>query len=196
MDLAARHYDDSLEYDINGNIARRGKIHQELLEIMMMHPHIQREKLPISVGVDDFPRELFYEWQKLSWEKGLLDEDFLATLTEFTAQSLSYACQRFFPQNKPIYDIIIRGGIRHNIYFMERLLFCLKRDLNQKNIKLLSLADIGLDEESWETVMYAMFGFLCIRGIYNFIPSCTGASHSVIAGKICPASNYKHFNLY
>ncbi len=38
--------------------------------------------------------------------------------------------------------------------------------------------------------MYAMFGFLCFKGLHNFVPACTGASRPVIGGKICPGDNF------
>jgi len=51
------------------------------------------------------------------------------------------------------------------------------------------LRDLGLDEPSWETVLYAMMGLLCLRGLHNFVPLCTGATRAVVGGKICPGAN-------
>ena len=42
--------------------------------------------------------------------------------------------------------------------------------------------DGGIDEDSWKNAMYAMFGYLCFNNIYNFVPSCTGASRPVVGG--------------
>lgn len=189
MDLNAQRINHELEYDNGGKIAQAGKTNETMLLEMLQHPHFQKTELPISIGTEDFPRSLFQDWLRRSVELGLSDNDFQATLTELTARSISLACKRFTPTKK-IADIIVRGKVKKNNYFMERLLVNL-RNILQTDIKSLkSLDDLGIDEESWETVMYAMFGFLGIKGLYNFIPSCTGASSHVIGGKICPGDNY------
>ena len=43
------------------------------------------------------------------------------------------------------------------------------------------MEDLGLDGDSWENVMDAMFGYLCFNNVYIFVPSCTGATHPVVS---------------
>ena len=55
---------------------------------------------------------------------------------------------------------------------------------------MLTLKDLGIDEESWENAMYAMFGYLCFNNMFNFVPSCTGAARPVVGGKFAPGENF------
>ncbi len=189
MDLNARLIDPSLEYDDGGELARAGTVHGSLLGEMLQHSHFQRTELPVSVGAEDFPRSLFHQWLERANQLGCTSRDFQATLTELTARSIALACQRFGP-TEGTDDIIVRGNVHKNIDFMERLRLNLCDAMDMKVERLGRLQDLGIDEQSWETVMYAMFGFLRLRGLPNSVPSCTGARAPVSGGKICPGDNY------
>jgi anhydro-N-acetylmuramic acid kinase len=186
MDWAASDCDPTLQFDKGGLLGKKGKINDILLNEMLQHPHVQRKELPISVGPDDFPHSLYLKWQRRSKALGCSPEDYVSTLTEFSARVIALACKTFGHCTD---DVIVRGSVQKNLYFMERLQQNLS-ELLEENVILKRLDDIGLDEESWDSVLYAMMGFLCIRGLYNFIPSCTGAAWPVVGGKICPANNY------
>jgi threonine synthase len=175
-------------YDENGDLARSGKLSEALLAVMLQHPHYQRSKLPISIGAEDFPRPLFATWRTKSQQMGLCDADFQATLVELTTRSLAMAAARFGPAGKiSCRDVVVRGGVRFNSFFMERLKWNFCNRMNASECKLTSIEDLGMSEDSWETVMYAMFGFLCHRGLNNFVPSCTGAGSAVCGGKLARA---------
>jgi len=188
MDLATADIDPSLPYDDEGKIARSGKIHKDFVEEMMEWRYYKQSKLPIGVGPDDFPQELFQQWRTRAQELGLSKEDFLATLTDHSTKQIVVACRRFGGDNivsRPLHDVIVRGGVTNNKFWMERLRHHLQEQLNEdSNLVVQTLDDIGLEEESWENAMYATFGFLCKNGLANFAPSCTGADRMVIGGKI------------
>ena len=96
------------------------------------------------------------------------------------------ACARFGGPNivdGATDDILLRGGVSANSYFVERLKANFEEQLNVKIDRIKSLEDIGLEEDSWENAMYAMFGYLCYNNVYNFVPSCTGASRPVVGGR-------------
>lgn len=194
MDLHAQLVDPGSAYDDEGRLARSGTPHETLLENMLQHPHFLRTQLPISIGTEDFSRALFSDWHRQSLELNCSPADFQATLTELTARSLALACQRFGPTGGST-DVIVRGQARKNLYFMERLHANLCESMGVSIDRLGTLGDLGLDEDSWETAMYAMFGFLCFTGLHAFVPSCTGAEKSVISGKICPGENFVDLNL-
>jgi len=71
----------------------------------------------------------------------------------------------------------------------------MSEQLKVKVEKIKTLEELDIDEESWENAMYAIFGYLCFNNIYNFVPSCTGAKHPVVGGKIAPGSNFKQLTL-
>jgi hypothetical protein len=42
-----------------------------------------------------------------------------------------------------------------------------------------------------EAVYFALMGHEALHGRPNTIPSCTGAAHSVVMGKVVPGANYR-----
>ena len=198
MDLAAKCIDPTLEYDADGTIARAGQTHEALLAEMLTHEYYQQTSLPIGVGPDDFPETLFATWRARARAFGASDADLLSTLTELTAKQIALACARFGGPgvaNGATDDVLLRGGVCHNSYFVERLRAQMSEQLGADVPHIQTLADVGLDEDSWENAMYAMFGYLCYNNVYNFVPSCTGAARPVVGGRIAPGNNMHSIRL-
>ena len=150
-------------------------------------------------GPDDFPEVLFHEWHaKAQGEYGLRNEDFLCTLVELTARQIAQACERFGGEHitgGATDDVLLRGGVVNNTFFVERLRAQMSRCLGADVQRITTLEDVGICEESWENAMYAMFGYLCFNNIYNFVPSCTGATRRVVGGRIAPGENFHSVRL-
>jgi anhydro-N-acetylmuramic acid kinase len=198
MDLAVEQIDPTLEYDANGDIAASGTVHEGLMAEMLTYKYYQQPKLPIGVGPDDFPETLFHKWHARAKELGVNNVDFLATLTEQSSKQIALACSRFGGPNITggnCADVILRGGVVNNKHWVRRLLFHMSEQLGKEFSHIRTLDEIGIDEESWENAMYAMFGYLCYNNLYNFVPSCTGASRHVVGGKICPGDNWGQLTL-
>jgi len=88
-------------------------------------------------------------------------------------------------------DVLLRGGVCANAYFVERLRARLSAHLGADIARVKTLEDVGIDAATWEEAMYAMFGYLCVNDLYNFQPSCTGAARPVVGGKIAPGENFR-----
>jgi anhydro-N-acetylmuramic acid kinase len=175
------------EYDAGGALAAAGTAHPGLLEKMQKLPHFLREELPISVGPDDFPRSAFDGFAAEAKALGLSTEDWLATIVELVTTTIARAA-RFRPSDANLPEVIVRGGVRHNTFFMQRLEHHLGAELKQA-VRVQTLDELrgpGSDD-TWETVMYALFGYLCALNLPNFVPSCTGAKRGVSGGKIALA---------
>jgi anhydro-N-acetylmuramic acid kinase len=156
MDLAVRCIDPSLEYDDDGKMARTGKVHQGLLDFFLQNKYYQQPALPIGVGPDDFPETLFAEWRAKAQSLGVSDHDLLSTLTELTTVQIAKACARFGGEHvKGTDDVLLRGGVCNNSYFVERLLANISTHLEADIPKISTLADVGIDEDSWENAMCA-----------------------------------------
>jgi len=154
--------------------------------------------LPIGVGAEDFPETLFEQWYARAKELDISETDFLTTLVELTAKQIALACKNFGGENVvngATDDVLLRGGVCFNTYFVERLQAQMSEQLGVTVHKVKTLDDLNIDEESWENAMYAMFGYLCFNNIYNFVPSCTGANYPVVGGKVAPGENFKQLCL-
>lgn len=198
MDLTVAQIDPSLAYDDDGKIARTGKVHEGLLAEFLTYKYYQQKNLPIGVGAEDFPVTLWEEWRARAQELGVSDLDLLTTFTELTAKQIAMACSRFGGEhivNGATDDVLLRGGVAMNSYFVERLQANMSIQLNTEIKDIKSLAHVNLNEESWENAMYAMLGYLCYNNMYNFVPSCTGATRSVVGGRIAPGENFLSVSL-
>jgi len=198
MDLTVRAIDPTLEYDDDGKMARSGTVNQQLLAEFLTYKYYQQENLPIGVGPDDFPETLWAKWHARAQELGVSNVDLLTTFTELTAKQIAMACARFggpHVTNGATDEVLLRGGVCNNSYFVERLKANMEEQLKVKIERVKTLADIGMDEDSWENAMYALFGYLCWNNVYNFVPTCTGASRPVVGGKIAPGENFHSVRL-
>lgn len=198
MDLTVQAIDPTLDYDDDGKMARSGKVSHELLAEFLTYKYYQQDKLPIGVGPDDFPETLWSKWHARAQELGVSDVDLLTTFTELTAKQIAMACARFGGEhiaNGATDDVLLRGGVCNNSYFVERLKANMEEQLKTKIDRIKTLDDLGIDEDSWENAMYAMFGYLCWNNVYNFVPSCTGAVRPVVGGRIAPGENFHSVRL-
>ena len=141
----------------------------------------------ICVGPDDFLEGLWHTWRATAQAKGVADIHLLATLTELTARQIAIAAARFGGANiakGATDDVLLRGRACANSSFVERVRVNLEEQLQGKIHRIKTLDDLGVDKDSWEAAMYAMFGLLCINNIFNFQPSCTGATWPTVGGNI------------
>jgi hypothetical protein len=51
--------------------------------------------------------------------------------------------------------------------------------------------EFGLPSLGREAVYFALLGHEALHGRPNTVPSCTGATHAVVMGKVVPGANYR-----
>ena len=166
---------DEQQFDENGNLARQGKIATDVLQHLLEHPYFN-EKPPKTTGRELFGRELVNKLiNAIPFEHR---HDMLATLTAFTAHSMKVSYDSFIFPRTTIDEIILCGGGCRNEYLVELI-----RELFHPLPVLLS-DDFGIEAEAKEAIGFAILANETISGNPSNIPSATGASHSVILGKI------------
>ena len=114
---------------------------------------------------------------------GLSASDIVATLTAFTAHSIVDQYRRFLPGRPD--EVVVGGGGSRNPVLM-RLLSEL---LDPSQIRLHE--DFGLPSLGREAIYFALMGHEALHGRPNTVPSCTGAAHPVVMGKLVPGANYR-----
>jgi anhydro-N-acetylmuramic acid kinase len=100
------------DYDRNGLLARKGKVHKASLNKMLAHPFFKKRQ-PKSTGKEIFNLTLI--------PKSLLQqssENILATLTELTATTIAQAIKH---KQQSINEIIVCGGGIKNLFLIERI---------------------------------------------------------------------------
>jgi len=163
------------KFDKNGDWARSGTIHTELLNHFMNEDYFKL-KAPKSTG-----KELFnLDWikNKLVDFPNILNKDIQATITELTAKSIAEAIHLFATNTEAIY---ICGGGAFNSYLRERLSHYLPK------MKISTTSDLGIPEQLVEAVAFAWLAHQRVNGLPGNLPSVTGADKSAILGCV-----YKH----
>jgi anhydro-N-acetylmuramic acid kinase len=169
-------------YDIDGALAAAGQVDDGLLAELLGHRYFVVQP-PKSTGRELFGAQFVDPYIDNWLERSLPAADIIATLTAFTAHSIADQYRRFLPG--PPDEVVVGGGGSRNPVLM-RLLSEL---LDPARIRFHE--DFGLPSLGREAVYFALMGHEALHGRPNTIPTCTGAAHPVVMGKVVPGANYR-----
>jgi len=160
-------------YDNNGNWARSGRVHEELLEQLLDEPYFSRTP-PKSTGRERFN----LDWLLPQLPSGISEVDVQSTLCELTARSIAEAIGHYA---KDCREILVCGGGAYNGYLMGRLAERLP------GCTINSTAQYGLEPRWVEAVAFAWLARQTLNHLPGNLPAVTGAREAVILGAIYPA---------
>ena len=169
-------------FDVDGEMAAAGRVGDTLLADLLGQPYFPLQP-PKSTGRELFGARFADPFIDRAVARGLSASDILATLTAFTAHSIADQYRRFLPGRPD--EVVVGGGGSRNPVLM-RLLSQL---LDPAQIRLHE--EFGLPSLGREAVYFALMGHEALHGRPNTVPSCTGATHPVVMGKILPGPNYR-----
>ena len=153
------------DYDDKGQMARSGKINDQLLTELNALDYYQKP----------FPKSLGFEFVKeivlpLIEKHSISFEDKMRTFTEHIAQQIGFA----LPTKEG--KILVTGGGTYNDFLIERMQYFLpKIEIIIPNSTLL---------EYKEALIFALLGVLKLRNEINTLSSVTGAQHDHSSGVI------------
>ncbi len=171
--------DGAQTYDRDGAMAAQGQPDVELVERWLSDPYFQQPP-PKTTGREYFSTA--YEERLAAEATHLSRENYVATLTAFTAQSIARAYRDFLPR-QPDEVIASGGGVRN-----PTLLRFLREALRPAT--LLTSDELGLDSAAKEAIAFAVFAHETWRGRPSNLPAATGASHAVVMGSITPGRSF------
>jgi anhydro-N-acetylmuramic acid kinase len=169
-------------FDLDGALAATGRVDDGLLAELLDQPYFVAQP-PKSTGRELFGAQLVDPFIERSEQRGLSTSDILATLTAFTAHSIADQYRRFLP-GRPDEVVVGGGGSRNPV-----LMGLLSELLDPAQIRMHE--DFGLPSLGREAVYFALMGHETLHGRPNTVPSCTGATHAVVMGKLVPGPNYR-----
>ena len=168
-----------LKCDVNGGIAARGKVDEELLARLQKDEYYARRP-PKTTGRERFGTPYAQRILDDRARHPISDEDLLATVTYLTAWSIFDACERFaLPVCKPA-ELIVGGGGSYN----KTLLKDLSGLFGTRGIAVRTQEDLGFNSDAKEAVAFALMADCFVRGEANVLPSVTGASAASVMGKL------------
>ncbi|MGE5398921.1 MAG: anhydro-N-acetylmuramic acid kinase [Ignavibacteriales bacterium] len=177
IDILARKLTGN-EYDKDGETALSGKVNGVLLDKLKAKDTYIEKQPPKSTG-----RELYGEGflsDLLQEYKNIPAEDWLATITDFTAYGIFRNYEKFIRERIKIDELIISGGGAKN----RALIRSLKNYFGDE-VRLRNIEELGLSSDAKEAICFAILANETISGNSSNLPSVTGARKETILGKIC-----------
>lgn len=167
-----------LAYDANGDIAKKGKVIESLLEALKNHPYLAL-KPPKTTGREVFGQQ--FVDRLLAQYSSEKPEDVVCTLTYYTAFSIAQSYKDFVFNQMPIHKVIVGGGGAHNQFLMETLQGLIG------DIPVYSQDDLGYSADAKEAIAFVILGNETLHGNPSNVMTATGAKASVVLGNITPA---------
>ncbi len=166
------------EFDLNGGIAQSGKMNDDLFSALVTRDRFIEKEPPKSTGReyygDTFLGPLLEEF------KDLPGEDWLHTVSDFTAYGVFRNYEKFIKEQTQIDELIVSGGGAKNKFLYNRLHHYFGDDVQVKVID-----EIGVSSDAKEAICFAVLANETISGNPSNIPRTTGASKPTILGTIC-----------
>lgn len=164
-------------YDKDGELAAKGKAIEPLLEQLQSHDFFTR-KPPRSAWRLDFGAG--YAEDIVERYAAYSTEDLLATLTRFTALSITRSLVDFVLPRGPIKQVVASGGGTRNATLMKNLV----DELAKKGLKLTISDEFGIPAAFKEAIKFATLAYANKRGLANNIPAAGGAVKYAVLGKL------------
>jgi len=161
------------EFDRDGQWAAQGSTDEKLLSWLMDREFIKKEP-PKSTGRKDFGKDFAERVEQKGRSLNLSKSDLLATVTSFTAESVSYNCKTYL---EGIDTVIASGGGTRNETLMDEL-------SSRMEAPITTTEEFGLPPEAKEAAGFAILAYETSLGKPSNVPGATGAGRSVILGKI------------
>ena len=162
-------------YDANGAMAASGRVSEALLAQLMRDPYLSRRP-PKTTGREHYGAAFVDGIFAAANERKLSDADILATVTDFTAQTIAAAI-RDFCAVRPA-RLIVGGGGSRNGTLMADIAAALP------DVRVLTNEDLGFDGDAKEAVAFAVLANEAIFARCSNAPGATGARHGAVLGKI------------
>ena len=173
IDAVARHY-TRMSHDVDGGLARSGKVHAGLLAELMRHSYYRRCP-PKTTGREDFGEHYASEVIRRGKSMGLGPEDVAATVTALTVETIADAYESMLPG--PVDEVYVSGGGSRNLAIMEGLRAKLRTPVSDYSV-------LGFPGEAKEALLVALLANEHIMGTPCNLPSATGARRRVVLGSL------------
>lgn len=161
-------------YDENGSIAASGHIDEVLLKALKDAPFFG-QPFPKTTGPEVFSTDYVADAMQLSHRNGIEPQDLIATLTRFSAETISEAIRNAMPSGE-VFEVYASGGGAHNPVLMGAI----GRLLGQ-NIRLID--ELGISGDAKEAVLFAVLANEAVAGEATYFGEKKGVP-GVSMGKI------------
>ncbi len=173
----------ALACDLDGQLAAAGDPDTVLLNELLDDEYF-RQPPPKTTGRERFGAAYAARLLAHARARGLSAAGTLATATALTAETIARALEAAEEKAGRIREVIAGGGGTRNPVLMRLL----AARLGQAH--LTTHEAYGISSQAKEALSFAILAAAAVRGEPNSVPSCTGAWHATVMGKIVPGRNY------
>ncbi|UFH31539.1 anhydro-N-acetylmuramic acid kinase [Chryseobacterium sp. C-71] len=150
-------------FDVNGDLAKQGKIDAELLN--KLHSlEFYHQSHPKSLGIEWCYENVFPLFE------GLDSKDILATFTEHAAEQISIVLNQY-----QLKKVLFTGGGTYNTYLIEKIRAKTKSKIIIPGKEIIDFK---------EALIFAFMGVLRINNEINILSSATGSSNDHSSGVV------------
>lgn len=168
-----------LSYDVDGQLARAGRIDTDLLNELLRHPFFAQTP-PKSTGREVFGRGYL---EALLRAHPLADEaagrDLVATLTALSARTIADALRRWVLA-RGAREVVVTGGGARNPRLVELI-------ADGVDVPVRTGGEVGIDVDAKEAIAFAALAWAHVRGIPGNVVEATGALGPRVLGSFTPA---------
>lgn len=179
----------SLLYDVDGTLARQGRVVAEVVARELTHPYFAAPP-PKTTGREWFSPDYiaqFIDACRIA-RSDVSVADLVATAVAFTAESIADQMSRFV--SPPTADLLLAGGGAHNPSLVQAIVHALRARLGDQAPVVRQFSDVFFDGNAKECVAFALLGWLHVHGRAGNIPSATGARAPRVLGSLTPAGSF------
>lgn len=171
-----------LPWDVDGEMAARGREDPELLEELLGDPFFSQSP-PRSTGRERFGESFLDDLVgRVGPESADEWDDLLATLTALTAESVARAYRDFLPMGG-MDEVVLTGGGARNDTLAARI----ARALDPLPVRTGTEA-LGIDPDAREAAAFALLAWAHLEGVPGNLPSATGARGPRVLGSYTPGA--------
>ncbi len=181
--LASKATAGELQCDVGGKLAAAGTPDQLLLDELLADAYFAAPP-PKTTGRERYGAAYARQvWQRAQ-DRRLSAEDSLATALALTVETVARAVEASTLTHGAATALIAGGGGTRNPVLMAGLARRLP------SVAVSRHEAYGVSSHAKEALSFGLLAAAAIRGEPNTVPSCTGARHAVVMGKIVPGANY------
>ena len=156
LDQTVRHYRSDIQFDKDSLLAGKGTYNKELLKVLMSNGFFNLG-FPKTVGPELFNLEYVRKAQQKSKTENLVLEDLLATLTRFSAETISLSIKKVIKSQKK-FSLYLSGGGAHNPLMVQWIKEVLP------SVRFYSMDQLGISGDAKEAVLFALLANEAVAG--------------------------------
>ncbi len=166
------------EFDASGAVAASGQIVPGLLDTLLSEPWL-RFSPPKSTGRELFGEDRGEEIVREATAAGIPPENIVATLTEYTATTITDAIRSFCPMRSDVREIVVGGGGARNQHLLARI-----ADRAGSGTTVMTSDRLGVPSDAKESICFALLALLNLERRPGNLPGVTGAEGSRVLGSV------------